>query len=890
MTTEHIGSASVVRLADYRPPSYLVDAVQLRFDLDARCSVVRSRLSLRANPERDGPRPLELNGRELKIVRLAVDGQLLDLERLVWDGELLSLDDVPERCVLECETQLRPQDNRALEGLYRSGGLFCTDCEPEGFRRITCFPDRPDVLAVYTVSVVAPADCPVVLSNGQLVSQWRDADGRYRVVWHDPHPKPCYLFALVAGQLDCIKASHRTRSGRELQLGIYVDRRYREQCDHAMRSLQAAMHWDEARYGLECDLDEFKLVAVEDFNSGAMENTGLNLFNTQCLLATPDIATDSDFRAVERVVAHEYFHHWSGNRVTLRDWFQLSLKEGLTVFRESCFAADMDPSGVCRLDEARFLREVQFAEDAGPLAHPVRPDHYVEISNFYTPTVYEKGAELMRMLRQLVGAPSWRRGAELYFQRHCGQAVRCEELMAAMAEASGRDLSQFMLWYTEHGTARLEVSGLWDAAAQCYRLTVRQLRGDGDGAVPLLMPLAVALVGAGGELPLRLAGSDAPAAYSVMLELCEREHQFVFEGVSEEPTPSLLRGFSAPVELNFDYSDAQLALLMRKDGDAFCRWDACQRLLRRAVHAQLRCESAIAAPALPPMLVQSYGALLVATDIPAALLARMLELPSETWLSSTGERIAPIALHRARLRVATLLAAELREPLWACWHRCRAALGRYRPTSEDMGLRALAAVALELLIDDGDGAQLVDCATQLYRGGDNLSDRLSALHSLINCSAPRAEAPRAELREDFRRRWGADALTLCHWLRLHATDRRPDALPRLQQLMCAPSFESRNPNFLRATVGAFSSGNPLHFHADDGLGYRFLGDHVLALAEHNAQLAARLLLPLCDWTRYHGETASSMRSALRRVADNCGDARELRDLIDRSMAASADSV
>ncbi len=888
MQTKTVSSAvpSVVRLADYRPPGYLVDDVQLRFELDLLRTRVRSRLSLRANPALSGARPLELNGRELNIARLAIDGSALDLAALAWDGERLLLEDVPERCVLECETLLCPAHNRALEGLYRSGGLFCTDCEPEGFRRITCFPDRPDVLASYTVAIDAPQDCPVALSNGKLISQERSADGRRRTVWHDPYPKPCYLFALVAGELECIEGYHQTRSGRRLRLCIYVDQRYQKQCDHAMRSLQAAMRWDELHYGLECDLDEFKLAAVDDFNSGAMENTGLNLFNTQCLLATPDIATDGGFRAVERVVAHEYFHHWSGNRVTLRDWFQLSLKEGLTVFRESCFAADMDPSGIHRLDEVRFLRELQFAEDAGPLAHPVRPDHYVEISNFYTPTVYEKGAELMRMLRSLIGAKAWHRGAKLYFERHCGQAVRCEELVAAMAEASGRDLSQFALWYSVAGTPRLKVAGVWDSALHRYTLTVRQQCVEDGEPQPMHLPLAVGLVGVDEPLSLQLAsGAGAIVGDSAVLELRELEQHFVFEQVIEEPTPSLLRDFSAPVHIDFDYSDMQLALLMRRDSDAFCRWDACQRLLRRAIHAQLRCESGAATTELPAPLICAYRDLLGAQDTPAALLAQMLEMPSEIWLAAPGVLIDACALHSAKLAVAAQLAVALREPLWECWHRCRSALGDYRPEPVAMGQRALATATMGLLVEGDCGAELIDCVVQLYRRADNLSDRLSALSALIDSSEPSALEPRAELLADFHQRWGGEPLALCHWLRVQSTDRHPRVLQRLQELMSRPEFEAHNPNFLRASVGVFSRSNPLNFHAEDGTGYRFLATQVLGLAPYNAQLAARLLLPLCDWPRYSESSSTKMIAELRRLVENCGEVRELWDLAERSLAA-----
>ncbi len=869
-----------VRLADYRPPPFLVERTELHFVLDETDTRVRSRLHLRRNPAGAARAPLELYRRGLEVVRLAVDGA--PPKKLREEEGRLLLEELPERAVLECETRLCPRDNTALEGLYLSRGLFCTDCEPEGFRRITCFPDRPDVLSVFTVTLEADRErCPVLLSNGNPVSREELPGGRCRVVWHDPFPKPCYLFALVAGDLRCFEDSFVTRSGRRVPLRIYVEEKDLDKCGHAMESLKSAMRWDEENYGREYDLDVYMIVAIDDFNSGAMENKGLNLFNTACILTDPDVATDAASRRVESIVAHEYFHNWSGNRVTCRDWFQLSLKEGFTVFREASFAADTGIALLRRVEDVSLLRSVQFAEDAGPLAHPVRPASYLEISNFYTATVYEKGAEVARMLHALLGAEDFRRGAELYFERHDGGAATCEDFLAAMAEASGRDLSQFQRWYSQAGTPRLKVRGEWDAGACRYTLQVAQSCPPTPGQPhkqPLHIPLVMGLVGEKGPLPLCLGGERLGA--ETVLNITEREHCFVFEEVKEMPVPSLLRNFSAPVQVDFPYQEEDLLRLAWRDADPFCRWDAMQRLGADAVMAGAGVWRAGESRTASPALVSACGEILVAADEDPGLAAVMLRLPDEMTLAAREDAADIEAIYHGRLQVERELAAALGTDMEAAWRGGRST-GRCMD-AEAMGRRALAGLCLSRLALLESSDILTACQEQ-YRDAETLQERLTALLALVNWTGAEAEEPRRQALADFHRRWHHEPLALNHWFQVQACCRRPGTLERLRALMARPDFNPDNPNMLRATVGAFCR-NLINFHAADGSGYAFLAEQVLALDPRNPQLAARFLTLLIRWQKLLPEKAAKMQEQLKRIQSTGHLSRDVYEVVEQSLS------
>ena len=871
---------SPVRLADYRPPPFLVERTELHFVLDETDTRVRSRLQLRRNPAGTAAAPLQLYQRDLEVVRLEINGA--PPRHLREEEGSLLLDGLPERAVLECETRLCPRDNTALEGLYLSRGLFCTDCEPEGFRRITCFPDRPDVLSVFTVTLEADRErCPVLLSNGNPVSRENLPGGRCRAVWHDPFPKPCYLFALVAGQLQCLEDAFVTRSGRRVPLRIYSEEKDQDKCGHAMDSLKRAMRWDEENYGREYDLDVYMIVAIDDFNSGAMENKGLNLFNTACILAHPDVATDAACRRVESIVAHEYFHNWSGNRVTCRDWFQLSLKEGFTVFREASFAAATGIPLLRRMEDVSLLRSVQFAEDAGPLAHPVRPDSYLEISNFYTATVYEKGAAVVRMLQVLLGAEDFRRGAELYFARHDGGAATCEDFLAAMAAASGRDLSQFQRWYAQAGTPCLKVRGEWDADSRRYTLRVEQSCPPTPGQPhkqPLHIPLAMGLVGEKGALPLCLEGKMLGA--DTVLHITEREHCFVFEEVQEEPVPSLLRDFSAPVQVDFPYREDELLRLAGRDADPFCRWDAMQRLGAAAVMANAGAWRDGESQGISQNLVRACGEILAASGEDPGLAAVMLELPDEMSLAAKEEVADLEAIHHGRLRVKGALAAALETEMQAAW-RAGQNTGR-RMDAEAMGRRALAGLCLSQLALLEQPDTLAACQEQC-REAETLQERLAALAALLNWTGAEAKAARCEALEDFHRRWHHEPLALNHWFRVQASCRRPGTLARLHTLMAREDFNANNPNMLRATVGAFCQNLP-NFHAADGSGYAFLAEQVLALDPRNPQLAARLLTPLSRWQKLPAGQGSKMRSQLQRMQGAQNLSRDVYEVVERSLA------
>jgi aminopeptidase N len=871
-----------IRLADYAPPDFLVDAVELEFDLDETATAVRARLALRRNPARPAGRPLVLDGQGLALQAIALDGRALGPGDYALGAERLTIAAVPDRFVLDTMVRIDPSANTALEGLYVSGGNFCTQCEAEGFRRITFYPDRPDVMARFTTTIRADRTrFPVLLSNGNLVASGALTDGRHFAKWEDPFPKPSYLFALVAGRLVSVDDRFVTRSGRTVALQIFVEPGNEDKCAHAMASLKRAMKWDEERFGLEYDLDRFMIVAVGDFNMGAMENKGLNIFNTKFILARPDTATDDDYNGIESVVAHEYFHNWTGNRVTCRDWFQLSLKEGLTVFRDQEFSADMHDPAVERIGAVRQLRALQFPEDAGPMAHPVRPDSYIEINNFYTKTVYEKGAEVVRMMQTLLGRDGFRRGMDLYFQRHDGQAVTCDDFVAAMEDANGADLGQFRRWYSQAGTPRVTARGAHDRAARRYTLTLEQSCPPTPGQPakqPFHIPVAVGLIGADGrDLPLRLAGEAVPAGTTRVLDLKQPRQEFVFEDVAEPPLPSLLRGFSAPVRLDAGYTDGQLVRLMAEDSDGFARWEAGQALAAAMILRAVQAIRQGREVAVDPGFVAAFGRVLADDAADKSLLALMLTLPSEAYLGELMETIDVDALHRARRLFRAELARAHRARLLDVYHAGAA----NDPLSLDpvaVGRRALRNLALGYLVALGDDAALALAAAQA-REGRTMTEVQGALVALCETGAREREAVLA----DFYARWKDEPLVVDKWFAVQAAAPRADALETVARLIGHPAFSLRNPNKARALIGSFA-GNQVGFHRADGAGYAFLADRVLELDPLNPQVAARLLGPMARWRRFDAARQAAMRAQLERIAARPGLSKDVFEIASKSLA------
>jgi aminopeptidase N len=847
---------SAIYLKDYRPPSYLIDETYLTFDLHEDTTRVESRLKLRRNPLADGEPPLSLDGMELELLEIAIDGRELDTSEYELTDDKLHIPSPPERFELSCVTRLRPQDNTSLEGLYKSRTMFCTQCEAEGFRKITYFLDRPDVMSTYTVRIEADAaKYPVLLSNGNLLDSG-SSGGRHWTLWNDPFPKPAYLFALVAGELSHIADRFTTCSGREVDLRIYVEPKDLDKCDHAMQALKNAMRWDEEVFGREYDLDIFNIVAVDDFNMGAMENKSLNIFNTSCILAHPATTTDQAFQRVEAVVAHEYFHNWSGNRVTCRDWFQLSLKEGFTVFRDAEFSSDIGSRTVKRVEDVALLRTVQFAEDGGPMSHPVRPDSYIEISNFYTVTIYEKGAEVVRMIHTLLGPDDFRRGSDLYFQRHDGAAVTCDDFVLAMEEASGRDLGQFRRWYSQAGTPRLKVADHWDGAGN-YSLVIEQECPPTPGQAskqPFHIPLAIGLLGDAGDLRLNLSDREGDPEVadntSMVLELTETRQEFSFSGLPEQPVPSLLRGC-----------------------DGFCRWDASQQLAVRVIHDAQQGDAPV-----DPLLLNAFRQLLEDESLDPAMVAETLRLPGENYLADLAEVVDVDAIHRGRERVRVAVGGEL-EALLRERYEALTSTSDYQPSSEQIASRSLRNTCLAYLSLAGVGG--VELAIEQYAAAGNMTDRQAALACVVNYGT---DSQRRQLLDDFYQRWQDEPLVVNQWFQLQALCVQPKNIERVRELLDHPAFQLRNPNKVRALIGAFCSANPVNFHRADGEGYRLLADIVAELNTLNPQIASRLLTPLTRWRRY-GERSQQMQQALQEIAALPEISRDVYEVVSKSLAS-----
>lgn len=873
----------VIYLKDYQVPAFLIDQTELRFELEAERTVVNAKLTMRRNPEcQQKPQGLELQGdKALSLCCITLDGQVLnqsDYQRLEDGLHILA---VPDIFVLETVVEIHPDQNTALEGLYRSEGVYCTQCEAEGFRRITFYLDRPDVMSVFSTTIEADKGAyPVLLSNGNPVATGDADNGRHWITWEDPHPKPAYLFALVGGDLKMIEDHYTTSGGRDVALRIYAADKDLDKLDYAMQSLMNAMRWDEQVYGREYDLDIYMIVAVDFFNMGAMENKGLNVFNTSCVLASPETTTDVGFQRVEGVVAHEYFHNWSGNRVTCRDWFQLSLKEGFTVFRDAEFSADMNSRTVKRVEDVALLRTAQFAEDAGPMAHPILPASFIEISNFYTMTIYEKGAEVVRMIQALLGAEAFRKGSDLYFSRHDGQAVTTEDFVKAMEDASGRDLAHFRHWYNQAGTPVLDVSDEFDAASHTYRLTISQSCPATPGQeikAPYHIPVAIGLLNSQGK-DLLLSDGEAQVTTKI-LELHDAEQVFEFTGVAERPVPSLLRGFSAPVKLNYPYTRENLTFLMSHDSDGFNRWEAAQKLGVDILQLLIKDYQSGKKLILDNQLAEAFKVVLVDGSLDKAMVAKVLTLPSEAYLSELAEEIDVDAIHHVRNFVRQQLAVQLEVQLLSTYQACTSE-EKYSPDAVSIARRSLRNVCLGYLLAT-EKQDYLELALAQFHEANNMTDSQAALNIVVHSGYQKAAEV---ILEQFYQRWSHEPLVVNQWLSVQASNPQAGTLSQVKVLMQHAAFNMRNPNKVRSLIAGFCALNPVNFHAVDASGYTFLAEQVITLNNLNPQIASRLVTPLTRWKRYNAARQEMMRAQLQRIMDSGELSRDVFEVVSKSLA------
>lgn len=873
--------AQPIRLKDYRPPDWLVDKVHLDVGLHRTKATVRATLALRPNPQ-SAAAPLVLDGDGLTLISLKLNGAALPADSYVAGPDSLTIPQPPNGPItLEIETLVDPTANTQLSGLYRSSGTYCTQCEAEGFRRITYFPDRPDVMAIYTTRIEADkAEAPVLLANGNLTDSGDLPGGRHFAVWDDPHNKPSYLFALVGGDLACVEDKFRTMSGRDVTLRIYVEHGKEDRCGYAMDALKRSMRWDEQAFGREYDLDIFMIVAVSDFNMGAMENKGLNVFNDKYVLASGDTATDGDFAGVEAVIAHEYFHNWTGNRITCRDWFQLCLKEGLTVFRDQEFSSDMRSRPVKRISDVRGLRAAQFIEDSGPLAHPVRPEQYKEINNFYTSTIYEKGSEVVRMVHTLIGGAKFRAGMDLYFERHDGEAATVEQFIQCFADVSSRDMTQFMRWYSQAGTPEVTAVGRFDAAAKTYTLACKQTvppTPNQPAKLPMVIPLVTGLIGKDGrDLPLTLA--DGGKIERGVLVLSETEQTFTFAGIMERPVLSINRGFSAPIKLNSDLDAADLAFLAAHDSDPFNRWQALQTAAMRLLTDNVARLRAGEAPRHDDALLAAMAAILDDATLEPAFVSLTLTPPGEGDIArDIGRDIDPDAIYRARLSLRGDIGRHLGDALAKVYDRM-ATTGAYSPDASSAGRRTLRNAALDLLAVNA-APDAVDRAARQYDAADNMTDRMAALATLSQHHVPE----RSRALADFYRRYATDALVVDKWFSLQAATAHADTLSHVRALTGHPAFSFTNPNRVRALIGAFAQGNPTQFNRADGAGYDFVADTILALDPKNPQLAARMATAFRTWRTLETGRQAKAQAALQRIKATAKLSRDLSDIVERAL-------
>jgi aminopeptidase N len=861
---------------DYELPAYLVDSVDLHIELGEEKAVVTCKSKVRENPDaKVKPEVLILNGQEQVLKTVKVNDELLISTQYKVDSESLTLSNLPATFDLEVQSEIKPQENTELMGLYKSNDLFCTQCEPEGFRKIIYSLDRSDVLSSYTTTIVADKKrYPTLLSNGNLVAKGDLDDGRHWAKWQDPFKKPCYLFAMVAGDLDYIEDHFITCSGRKVILRIFSEKGNQDKCEFSMSSLKKAMRWDEENYGREYDLDIFMIVAVSDFNVGAMENKGLNLFNAKYILAKPETATDVDYGNIDVVVAHEYFHNWSGDRVTCRDWFQLSLKEGFTVFRDQSFSEDIGSAAIARINEVQRMRTEQFSEDAGPLAHPIRPDSYIGIDNFYTRTVYEKGAEVVRMLRILLGAEKFRKGTDLYFDRFDGQAVTCDDFVKAMEDASGVDLSQFRLWYSQAGTPELHIISKYDEKEKTYSLTVKQSCPATPGQSkksPMQMPLAMGLLNTkGNELSLQLIGDESALEKREcggVLNITQPEQTFVFADVCEKPIPSLLRGFSAPVKLYYDYSDAELIFLMEHDFDAFTRWEA----------GQVYASNIILEKAAADDFIAVLKRILLNKNLDKALIAQMLIMPAEIYLTELVDVVDVDAIHVARENLRQKIARELKEEFMSVY-RENSDDKLYKYDVMDVARRSLKNGCLNYLMILGD-SKICELCMQQFKQAKNMTDKMAALTALANTDCSERNEALAKFYQDYEN----DPLVIDKWFMVQAISMLPDTLRQVEKLSKHPAFNIKNPNRVYSLLRAFAGMNQVRFHDITGEGYGLLADQILQIDTLNTKVAARLVDPLTTWKKFDTERQGLMKQQLERMLAHDGLSKDVYEKVSKAL-------
>jgi aminopeptidase N len=877
-------TGQVFRLEDYRPSDYQIPRTDLLFRLDPNETTVTAKLTINRRDGIAADAPLVLDGDGLVLQELRIDGEPVDAASYEATPDRLTIRNLPasQSFELQIVTKLSPLANKALMGLYQSNGVYCTQCEAEGFRRITYFLDRPDILSVYTVRIEGrKALAPLLLSNGNLVEEGNLDDEWHYAVWHDPFPKPSYLFALVAGDLGSIHDTFTTASGREVKLGIYVEHSKEPMAIYAMDALKRSMRWDEERFGCEYDLGIFNIVAVSDFNMGAMENKGLNVFNDKYVLADPETATDADYANIEAIIAHEYFHNWTGNRITCRDWFQLCLKEGLTVYRDHEFSADQRSSAVKRIAEVRTLRALQFPEDQGPLAHPVRPRRYREINNFYTATVYEKGSEVVRMIRTILGADTFRAGMDLYFERHDGQAVTIEDFLACFEEAAGRDLSQFALWYHQAGTPRVSVTTSYDAETGDYLLELQQTTPPTPSETikkPMHIPLAFGLLGPNGE-DMEVASVEGGKVAAGVIHLTEATQAVRFKGVGSQPVLSINRGFSAPIVLTQEMSREDRLFLARHDTDLFCRWEALNTLFVQALSAAAANVRGGKEPTFDSVLVETVAQIAGDTSLEPAYRALALALPSEADIArEIGSNVDPDAIHTARSSLRRLIGVQA-EARFRAIYDAEASNEAFSPDAASAGKRSLRNILLDYLVAAHDDPQL---ASRQFELADNMTDRAAALTVLAH-QFPHDEAARKAL-ASFEERYRDNALVMDKWYMVQATIPGAATLDIVRGLTSHPSFSITNPNRVRSLVGAFASSNQTGFHRADGEGYRFLAEIVLALDGHNPQVAARLATAFRSWRSMEKPRQEGARRALVTISQATNLSRDVRDIIERTLA------
>lgn len=857
---------------DYRAPDYTITNVHLEFILDETNTAVTAVSHVeRLN---DGADSLFLDGDNVTLVSVKVNGETWQDYQQVAEG--LHLTNLPASFELEIKTHINPKQNTALEGLYLADGAFCTQCEAEGFRRITYYLDRPDVLATFTTKVIADKRYPFLLSNGNKIGSGQLENGQHWVEWQDPHAKPCYLFALVAGDFDLLSDTFTTASGKQVALEVYVDKGNLHRAQHAMTSLINSMKWDETRFGLEYDLDVYMIVAVDFFNMGAMENKGLNIFNAKFVLANEETATDTDYLGIESVIGHEYFHNWTGNRVTCRDWFQLSLKEGLTVFRDQEFSSDLGSRAVNRIQNVRIIRGPQFAEDASPMAHPIRPEKVIEMNNFYTLTVYEKGSEVIRMMHRLLGENNFQQGMKLYFARHDGKAATCDDFVAAMQDASGIDLTLFSRWYSQSGTPELSVTSSYDEQAQQLTLNVIQhtpATADQADKLPLHIPFDIALYAADGQ-PFALSHNGQ--TLDNLLQITKEQQQFVFDNIIEQPVISMLRDFSAPVKLHYGYQDHELTFLMRHADNDFARWDAAQMLLAKHIKANVVRVQEQQTIELPAALIDAFRGILLSEQLDLALIAEILTLPSETEIAGWFEQVDVDAIYAVREAIKQRFALELEDELSAMYFSL--AQTDYQLDHQAIAERTLRNMCLNYLATTAKGEQLV---AEHFAKSTNMTNTVAALSAANQAKL----ACRAEMMQAFSDKWQHDGLVMDKWFMLQATNPANHALDNIKAQFDHPAFSMTNPNRVRSLVGAFCQANPVHFHAKDGSGYLFLADMLTKLNSLNPQVASRLVDPLLKLKRFDAGRQQKMRTQLERLAALDGLSRDLFEKITKALAS-----